>query len=186
MLEDEGFEVVGVDQLDAWEPGRGGVAVLVHLSDGESESAIVEHVALHPLIPVIAVLDRPSVPTVAQLVREGATAVLDEREEKSSVVARVVREALSGYTALPTPTVKAMAVNVPDEMDIRAWLSVEEEGWLRAMATGTRVGDLAEQTGYSERAMFRLLRRLYVRLGVTNRTEAILWASGHGLLQAAD
>ncbi|MEA2589098.1 MAG: hypothetical protein QOH66_2025, partial [Actinomycetota bacterium] len=41
---------------------------------------------------------------------------------------------------------------------------------------------LAEKVGYSERALYRLLHALYGRLGVSNRTEAILQASRRGLL----
>jgi DNA-binding CsgD family transcriptional regulator len=44
------------------------------------------------------------------------------------------------------------------------------------------VGELAESVGYSERAMYRQLRRLYERLGATNRTEALLQALRRGLI----
>lgn len=44
------------------------------------------------------------------------------------------------------------------------------------------VGDLSAEIGYSERAMFRHLKALYFRLGVRNRTEALLWAKQRGLL----
>jgi DNA-binding NarL/FixJ family response regulator len=44
------------------------------------------------------------------------------------------------------------------------------------------VHDLADKTGYSERAMFRFLAGLYGKMGVSNRTEAVLLASQRGLL----
>jgi DNA-binding CsgD family transcriptional regulator len=50
------------------------------------------------------------------------------------------------------------------------------------MANGQTVGELARAVGYSEREMFRLLRSLYERMGVRNRTEALLKAAQSGLL----
>jgi DNA-binding CsgD family transcriptional regulator len=41
---------------------------------------------------------------------------------------------------------------------------------------------VAERMGYSERAMYRLLRGLYERMGVKTRTEAVLKASRSGWL----
>jgi len=34
--------------------------------------------------------------------------------------------------------------------------------------------------------MFRILRDLYARIGVRNRTDAIIWATRHGLLDIED
>jgi hypothetical protein len=50
------------------------------------------------------------------------------------------------------------------------------------LASGRTVSQLAEQSGYSERAMFRLLRKVYVRMQVRNRTEALLRARQQGWL----
>jgi DNA-binding CsgD family transcriptional regulator len=41
---------------------------------------------------------------------------------------------------------------------------------------------LADRAGYSERAMFRLLRQLYLRIGARNRTEALMRAHERGWL----
>lgn len=41
---------------------------------------------------------------------------------------------------------------------------------------------MAERTGYSERALYRLLHGLYGRMRVSNRTEAIVLATRYGLL----
>ena len=50
------------------------------------------------------------------------------------------------------------------------------------LASGRIVSQLAERSGYSERAMFRLLRKVYVRMQVRNRTEALLRARQQGWL----
>jgi DNA-binding NarL/FixJ family response regulator len=57
----------------------------------------------------------------------------------------------------------------------------EEVGWLADLAAGETVARIAHETGYSERAMFRRLREVYERLGVTSRTEAIVAAERLGL-----
>jgi DNA-binding CsgD family transcriptional regulator len=44
------------------------------------------------------------------------------------------------------------------------------------------VGQLADQAGYSERAMFRMLRNLYAKLKVSTRTEALMHARERGWL----
>jgi DNA-binding NarL/FixJ family response regulator len=54
--------------------------------------------------------------------------------------------------------------------------------WLRALAQGITVAQLAERHGYSERAMFRHLRDLYARMGAKGRTEALMLANRRGWL----
>jgi DNA-binding CsgD family transcriptional regulator len=55
--------------------------------------------------------------------------------------------------------------------------------WLRLLAQGVNVQELARKVGYSERALYRLLHGLYGRMRVSNRTEAILQATRWGLLE---
>lgn len=58
--------------------------------------------------------------------------------------------------------------------------------WLRALSDGIRVADLAVRSGYSERAMYRELRKLWDRLGVANRSQGMLRAGRLGLLRPDD
>jgi len=58
-----------------------------------------------------------------------------------------------------------------------AILCILEQGFYRASSNA-----IAERAGYSERMMFRLLRDLYQRWGVANRTEAIIHARDNGWL----
>lgn len=53
--------------------------------------------------------------------------------------------------------------------------------WLRALATGDTVGEIAAHAGWPERSMHRHLASLYRRLGVRNRNKAVAWylRSGH-------
>ncbi|MCJ7725810.1 MAG: hypothetical protein MUP76_05410 [Acidimicrobiia bacterium] len=58
----------------------------------------------------------------------------------------------------------------------------DEATWLIALSRGTTVVRLADDAGYSERAMFRRLADLYARLGARGRTEALITAERLGLL----
>ena len=78
-----------------------------------------------------------------------------------------------------------MASRIPSSPDPQAWITGDEAEWLRALADGATVAALAERIGYSERETFRMLGELYAKVGVRNRTEAIIWATRHGVLDPA-
>lgn len=61
-------------------------------------------------------------------------------------------------------------------------LSAERLSWLRALAAGSTVARLADEAGYSERAMFRLLSALYRDMGVDGRVQALMRARDEGWL----
>ena len=53
------------------------------------------------------------------------------------------------------------------------------------LSDGWTVSRLASDTGYSERAMYRLLRAFYQRIGVSTRLEAIMLAHDKGWLRTS-
>ena len=63
------------------------------------------------------------------------------------------------------------------------WLTEDDFVNINGLAAGATVAELAEGAGYSEREMFRILKQLYAALGVENRTQAIIWATRHGILE---
>ncbi|MGP2435886.1 hypothetical protein [Streptomyces sp. JW3] len=56
----------------------------------------------------------------------------------------------------------------------------DEITWLRRLADGWTVSRLASVSGYSERAMYRLLRAFYQKMGVSTRLEAVMLAYDMG------
>lgn len=58
----------------------------------------------------------------------------------------------------------------------------EEVEWLRSMARGERTIDIANAQGYSERAFYRALSRLWGKLGVAGRVQALALAAEQGWL----
>jgi DNA-binding NarL/FixJ family response regulator len=89
---------------------------------------------------------------------------------------------LDGTSLLPVDVLRALTATAPNGQVHSRSPSTEEINWLRRLAHGSSVIDLAQQAGYSERMMFRLLRALYVKLQVSNRTEALIRARDEGWL----
>jgi DNA-binding NarL/FixJ family response regulator len=94
----------------------------------------------------------------------------------------VFSAAIRGQSLLPAEVVRALASPGPTAERGQGAPSVREIEWLRELANGVTVARLAGRAGYSERAMFRLLRELYARLRVHNRTEALMLARERGWL----
>jgi DNA-binding NarL/FixJ family response regulator len=143
---------------------------------------LLEDVAkARPGVIVVAMLEETDIPMVTRAVAAGVAAVVP-RDASPDTMRRALEAAIEGRILLPTNVVKTLASPAEPSHDQREGLSDREVEWLRALASGLTVGQLANQTGYSERAMFRLLRQLYARFGVSNRTEALIRAQEQGLL----
>jgi DNA-binding NarL/FixJ family response regulator len=181
VLEDAGFVAVEIDDLEAWVPGRDGSVLVIVARDDAVKDAMRVFCDDHPHMPVVAITADANVGTVGEWLRAGATTVVGEDDPTDHLVT-ALRAAVSGWTALPVNTARAMAARVPPPADPSEWVSEIELEWLRSLMDGTTVPAIAVEAGYSEREMFRVLQRLYQRLGVGNRTEAIVWATKAGLL----
>jgi DNA-binding NarL/FixJ family response regulator len=181
VLTEAGYTTVGYESLSGWRPGRGGVAIVMWAAEPEERQMITDFVAEYPHIPVMAVVPRMDVGTFAETIRAGAAGAIDEADEEA-VFARTIDAAISGRVDAARQLVAAMARRIPSSPEPSAWVAADEADWLRALADGATVAALAEQIGYSERETFRMLGELYAKLGVKNRTEAIIWATRHGVL----
>ncbi|MGD2101656.1 MAG: LuxR C-terminal-related transcriptional regulator [Acidimicrobiia bacterium] len=184
LLDEGGHETAIGSDLTSWLVGSDGSCVVMRVESGDDLGEIATFREEHTHVPLVAVLDEVDVAGVAAAMRSGASAVTGVNETPEMVSATVAG-ALDGLVVLPARIVSAMARRVPDNSNVSAWLSDDEAGWLRAMAAGQTVADIADDVGYSERAMFRQLKTLYQRLGVRNRTEALLWAGRNGVLEPA-
>jgi DNA-binding NarL/FixJ family response regulator len=182
VLAEAGYATVELPQLGSWRPGRGGSAVVVAVPDAGSLEDVRAFGEEHPDVPVVAVVDDLSVATFAGAVRAGAIAAIDDDEPVEAFVV-VLESAFQGRAAVPESVMRAMAARIPGAPHPSAWITDEEADWLRCLAAGETVADIADRVGYSEREMFRTLRETYTKLGARNRTEAIIWASRHGLLE---
>ncbi|HSR44358.1 MAG TPA: LuxR C-terminal-related transcriptional regulator [Acidimicrobiia bacterium] len=181
VLEDAGFKPVPIDDLEAWTPGVGGAGIVVVVRDDAMKDAVRTFCDEHPHIPVVGISPDPDVGAIAEVIRLGAITAVGEEDPTEHLV-NALEGAMEGLAVLPAEIARAMAARVPPPTDPGAWVDEAELGWLRALTEGVTVPEIASRAGYSEREMFRILARMYQRIGVTSRTEAIVWATRNGLL----
>lgn len=132
-------------------------------------------VALH----VVHVLPDASATTWSDALAAGATGAFELSAELSQVLL-TVQCAAAGYCMLPPAVAQALGRTRRGAAPV---LETSERRYLRSLADGGAVADLARQSGYSEREMYRLLSSVYARIGARNRTEALLSAERFGLLE---
>jgi DNA-binding NarL/FixJ family response regulator len=130
---------------------------------------------------VIAVLADTSIRNHVQAILGGAVAVV-ARDALPETLRKVFEAAIAGKSLLPVEVIRALTRPQPLQESDEHVPSPQEISWLRDLASGMTVARLADHAGYSERAMFRLLRELYHRIGARNRTEALMRAHERGWL----
>lgn len=128
---------------------------------------------------VIALLDNESALFGARAVGAGARSVLS-REVTVETLLRTVQATIAGQAVMPAAVVAALTSDARGGAEHGP--SADQLSWLRQLANGATVAQLADRAGYSERAMFRLLRALYRQLGVHSRIQAIMRAHEAGWL----
>jgi DNA-binding NarL/FixJ family response regulator len=190
ILGDVGLHVEDIEEpLDVvtWSTGvEKHVALLTVDSpvSGEGWNAIAELAALKSEPVVIALLADSTLDSYLRAVATGATSAV-ARDAAPELIRQVFLEAVQGRSLLPTDAVSALVSRL-GPMKIGDRPSDQHLEWLRALSQGVSISKLAERVGYSERAMYRLLKDLYSAIGAKNRTEALLKASKHGWLERED
>jgi DNA-binding NarL/FixJ family response regulator len=179
-LGDTGYQPEAPEDLLAWarQSQRGIVLLTLHVP--EDWRLLTDLRKASDDLAVIAVLSEAQTGLYVRAIVAGAVAVVSRDVEPESVK-RVFDAAVEGKSLLPAEVVRALAAPRPgvEEEDAGA-PSARELEWLRRLASGLTVSQLADRFGYSERAMFRLLRDLYARMRVRNRTEALMHAHKQG------
>lgn len=173
-----GYRVETPDDPPDWAVRGGSSLVLLTLADAGDWLLLADLAAGRP---VIAVLCGGSADEGVRAVRGGARSVVP-RMVTPETLRRTVAATLDGQSVLPTAVSRALVGNVPVPAASSS-LSAAQLSWLRELAAGRTVAGLAGHVGYSERAMFRMLRATYRRMGVRTRTEAIARAGEWGWLR---
>lgn len=168
------------DDLPAWLAGPGMKAALVTVRSANDWEG-VRRIADAEESIVVALLVDPTPDRHAEALRAGAVSAIAWDASPDGIV-EVVSAAVRGFTLLPSPVARAIAAGEPPGPD-PDWISPQEVEWLRMLAAGVTIQELAAKAGYSERAFYRVLHGLYGRMRVASRTEAILQASRWGLLE---
>jgi DNA-binding NarL/FixJ family response regulator len=180
ILREAGFQSEVPDDLLEWSHQAQSLAVMLTLQSAEDWKTLREMRRVSPELIVVAFLVDDDVPTWVRAITTGAATVL-ARDAPAGFVRSVFQEAVQGRCVLPVEVVRALVAEraTPAEP---ASVSEQEIAWLRELANGSTVAQVAAGAGYSERAMFRLLRGLYARMDVSSRTEALIKANREGWL----
>lgn len=179
VLGDAGFEPQTPEELLSWIREEQRPVVLLSLLSSEDWRLLARLREARADTMVIALLADASTRSHVQAILGGAIAAIT-RDALPETVRDVFDAAIAGKSILPVEVVRGLTTSQPDPEEDEWVPSPQEVGWLRELAVGTTVAQLADRAGYSERAMFRLLRDLYLRIGARNRTEALIRAHDRG------
>jgi DNA-binding NarL/FixJ family response regulator len=178
-LTSAGFHPIEPPDVQAWigsgEPG----AVIVALLDEVSADWLKSFRDYAPTRPAVALLAEVTVDSYRWALRSGASTAVSRNAAPEEIVESLAA-ACAQRCIMPAGIAQRLALAVNGEKH-PALLTAEVE-WLSGMTQGATVAELAKQAGYSEREMFRRLANLYVRMGVSGRTEALLAAQRWGIL----
>ena len=178
-----GHTVDAPAEVSTWVPSAGCRAVVLTLCSERDWERLAWLRARHPTVDVIALIDEDSVAAGVRAVQAGARSVLPRRVSAESLT-RTVAASADGQALLPAAVMAALAAGAPAGRRGENPLSAQQLSWLRRLAAGVTVARLAADVGYSERAMYRLLRSVYRTIGTRGRVQAILLAQQRGWLAA--
>jgi DNA-binding NarL/FixJ family response regulator len=177
VLSAAGYQAETPADLVGW-AGRHPSSVVVLTLTGESEWRLLARLhAVHVTVPLLALIDTVSTEQGVRAVQAGARSVAP-RGIAAEALQRTVAATADGQAVLPADVATRLAAAVaPANSRVTA---PDRIRWLRQLASGVTVAQLADQVGYSERAMFRLLSALYKDIGARNRVEALMLARDKG------
>lgn len=127
--------------------------------------------------PTVCMVPNDEPDMAITLLRSGASGVLPFDCEPELIVGSLMA-ALQGLRVVSQATTEFLVALAQPT----AILSEPEIAWLRQLAAGATVGEIAARASYSERTLYRLLAQCYRRLGVHGRAEAVAVAEALGVL----
>ena len=179
-LEEDGLCSEAPDDLEEWASAPGRRAALITITEPAGVDKLTSLAKVNIDLVVVALLPEPSANAYREVLKAGASggAPWDAMPE---VVVRVLRSAWERQCIVPVHIAHALAMPAVSKPELPT-VTLCEAKWLRMLANGATIAELAQDSNYSEREVFRLLHRLYERMGVRNRTEGLVKAARAGLL----
>ncbi len=179
-----GLEVVGLvaelpDDILYWARRPSADAAVISLTSNRAKDDLERLCAGCPRLTIVALVECATLECYQQALDAGAGGVACRASSVEHIV-DVVAAALAGLSLMPASIARALAAGYPRAEPLRH-ISAEELAWLRSLAAGKTVSDLATEVGYSRRTLHRLLRDTYIRLGVSGRSAAISTIARRGL-----
>lgn len=142
--------------------------------------AEVATLALDPDVVTVAVLPDLDIEGYTRALSAGVEGVVYV-DTSSAITADVIVAAVQGEVLLPSQAAQAIARLAHREKPANT-LDERDRQLLRALSGGATIASVADTLHYSERTVRRYLQNLYLRLGVSNRAEAITAAVRLGLV----
>ncbi len=180
-LADAGFAVQTVDDLLNWVAPAGRHAVVIWVRDDDHLDAVRTRLGGRPDLSIITLVPVASPAACRRAFRAGAAAAVSQDAELDEIAAAVTATT-KGLAVVPRLVAEGVA-EPADPPPAAVRISDAEICWLQRLAEGTSVLELAHESSYSERVMYRRLAVLYRRLGASGRTQALVSAARMGLIQ---
>ncbi len=194
ILERAGFEVVAeaasgrevVEQVNTHHPDV--VLLDIRMPDGDGLQALETIKASHPDVRVIMLTTYANPGYLARAVTAGAAGYLTKEADPDQIV-RAIRAAMSGEQLLDYELLQMALRNVaaqtpsltPADADLIEPLTEQEKTILRLIVAGLSNEEIGRTLSITVNTVKTHIRHIFQKLGVSDRTQAAVWAVRHGL-----
>jgi DNA-binding NarL/FixJ family response regulator len=166
-------------------------ADLILFECGLSESpreAITNLLAVAPALKIVLVMNEPTEEETVEFLRRGVRGIVT-RSIGPDLLIRCIRKVYEGETWLDSKGInwvieayRAQASQLTSPRS-RLKLSTKELQIIAGVTQGLRNKDIAQEVGTTEQVVKNYLRKIYDKLGVSDRLELALYCMHHRLLE---
>ena len=158
LLAAAGVDLEVPDDLMSWVSCDGMKILLMTLATPQDWQLLTSLTPAQSDLTVIAMLADHNLTSYVRAICAGAASAIPRCAEPG-LVQRAFEAAVDGRSLLPVAVLRAITAGAPNGEVGSTSPSEEERNWLRQLAQGSSVADLAEHAGYSERIGAGSLRR---------------------------
>jgi len=162
-LREEGLSAEEVTDLCSWAAARSDATALVAIRSTDDLERIPAACAANPELTVVGIREERTLRATRDALRAGVATVVGAETSVAEMVEAIVA-ARAGITLLPTSIARDLASGRGQE-PVHCHVSPREGEWIRELAHGVTVAQLAHRAGYSEREMYRCLNHVYAVWG---------------------
>lgn len=176
-LEGLGLEVTQLEELPDLRGGGEFELIAVSVQDLSTWTQLRDlGLAVGSVVALCSQLD----PELWSVVLADGAAGIADRTAPPGVLAAAIDAADRGELRLPIEFVRSLVRSVA--RDVGPDLTPDEIRWLRKLSNGVSIRVLHTAEYLSERELHRRLQKLYLRMGVTNRDQAVAKAARLGVI----
>jgi DNA-binding NarL/FixJ family response regulator len=176
-FQEAGYPVQVPGDAGAWMTHHPQGAVVLTHPPGDDWRRLSQLRAAQAAAPILVILNAPTVTNYHQALHHGATGVATW-DDTPARLTDALAAAVQRRCTLPTAVVHALIPQRPPHL---AHLTDADVQWLKHLAGGDPIEQIAAALGYCRRTAQYHLRRLYDRIGVDGRAQAVAHATELGL-----